>query len=219
LRAVAPRLPARQSWRLIDNDLGLLARAAQAGGAPQRTVTARPVDLARDLELALEGPLDLVTTSALLDLVSPDWLERLATEAAVRRLPVYAALTYDGEVGLEPADPLDRAVVAAVNRHQRTDKGFGPALGPSAPQAAKAAFAAVGYQLTEGRSDWRFGADDRAIQHAVVEGFAQAARELGELAASEIDGWLRRRLERIEAAASTMTVGHVDLFAWPIGRR
>ena len=47
---------------------------------------------------ALDGPLDLVTTSALLDLVSADWLERLAVESAARRLPVYAALSYDGRV-------------------------------------------------------------------------------------------------------------------------
>ena len=55
-----------------------------------------PVDLARDLEAALDGPVELVTTSALLDLVSHDWLDRLATEAAARNLPVYAALSYDG---------------------------------------------------------------------------------------------------------------------------
>jgi hypothetical protein len=40
--------------------------------------------------------LDLITTSALLDLVSADWLERLTVEAAARRLPIYAALTYQG---------------------------------------------------------------------------------------------------------------------------
>jgi len=28
LRALAPRLPPRQDWRLVDNDLSLLARAA-----------------------------------------------------------------------------------------------------------------------------------------------------------------------------------------------
>ena len=66
------------------------------------TVTARPIDLVRDLELALDGPLDLVTTSALLDLVSQEWLERLVVEAAARRLPVYAALTYDGRIEFEP---------------------------------------------------------------------------------------------------------------------
>ena len=107
MRALSPHLPPRQSWRLVDNDLSLLARA-QASADPARvTVTTVPVDLVRDLEAALDGALDLVTTSAFLDLVSADWLERLAVEAAARRLPVYAALTYDGRTELDPADPLD----------------------------------------------------------------------------------------------------------------
>ncbi len=59
-------------------------------------VTAVPLDLNRDLEAALDGPVDLVTTSALLDLVSEPWLERLAVEIAARTIPLYAALSYDG---------------------------------------------------------------------------------------------------------------------------
>src|SRR5262245_18728324 len=94
-RALSPRVSAPQNWRLVDNDLSLLARAP--GSSPPRiTLTAAPVDLNRDLEAAFDGPADLVTTSALLDLVSSDWLNRLAVEVAARRLPVYAALSYDG---------------------------------------------------------------------------------------------------------------------------
>ena len=96
LRALGPHLPPRQTWRLVDNNLSLLAKASALGRPPHVTVIAKPVDLVRDLELALDGPLDLVTTSALLDLVSAQWLDRLAVEAAARRLPVYAALSYDG---------------------------------------------------------------------------------------------------------------------------
>ena len=130
----APRIEARQNWRLVDNDLSLLARAPQSS-PPEINVTTTPIDLNRDLEAALDGPVDLVTTSALLDLVSEEWLERLVVETAVRRLPVYAALSYDGVIEMTPADAADRSIVAAVNAHQRTDKGFGPALGPDAAQA------------------------------------------------------------------------------------
>ncbi len=157
LRAIGVRLPVRQNWRLVDNDLGLLAQASTLGRPPDVAVTARPIDLARDLELALDGPLDLVTTSALLDLVSQEWLDRLVVEAAARRLPVYAALSYDGRVDLDPAHPFDTEIVAAVNRHQRGNKGFGPALGPDAPQRATEAFKRVGYSVVDGPSDWVFG--------------------------------------------------------------
>ncbi len=133
-RALSPRINTRQNWRLIDNDLSLLARVPSS--TPCINVTAAPVDLNRDLEAAFDVAADLVTTSALLDLVSGDWLNRLAVEAAARRLPIYAALSYDGRAEPAPSDPLDNRIVDAVNHHQRTDKGFGPALGPSAAQAA-----------------------------------------------------------------------------------
>src|SRR5947208_9243067 len=85
LRAMTERLPKRQSWRLVDNDLSLLARAGDLAKPPDLTVTPVPVDLARDLEAALDGAVELVTTSALLDLVSHEWLDRLVTETAARR--------------------------------------------------------------------------------------------------------------------------------------
>src|SRR5437763_1588851 len=157
LRAVSDRLPKRQSWRLVDNNLSLLARVGLLAKPPDLTVTSVPVDLARDLEAALDGPVELVTKSALLDLVSHDWLDRLVTEAAARRLPVYAALSYDGLATLDPTDPLDIVVIDAVNQHQRGDKGFGPALGPEAAATAPSRFEGVGYTVTQGASDWVFG--------------------------------------------------------------
>jgi len=117
-RAIGAHLPERQTWRLVDNDLGLLGQAATVQYAPNVRFLARPMDLVRDLELALEGPLDLVTTSALLDLVSPEWLDRLVVEAAARRLPVYAALSYDGRVMAEPACCHDREIMAGFRAIQ-----------------------------------------------------------------------------------------------------
>ena len=132
MRALGARIPARQNWRLVDNDLEPAGAARRrCASAAIVTVAHVPIDLVRDLELALDGPIDLVTTSALLDLVSDEWLERLVVEAAARRLPVYAALTYDGRVEASsrpmPFDPKSSPPSIA---HQRTDKGFGPALGP-----------------------------------------------------------------------------------------
>jgi len=219
LRGVTESLPRRQSWRLTDNDLSLLARAADLARPPDLTVTAVPVDLARDLEAALDGPVELITTSALLDLVSHDWLDRLVTEVAARRLPIYAALSYDGLATLEPADPFDGAVIDAVNQHQRRDKGFGPALGPDAAATAPERFEAIGYQVVQGASDWVFGPRDTEIQTEVLTGWAVAARETDASSIGEIINWLARRRDHIAAGRSMMRVGHVDFFAQPTATR
>jgi hypothetical protein len=219
LRSVSPRLPNTQSWRLADHDLGLLGRAASLARPPMLLVEPFAVDLARDLEAALDGPIDLVTTSALLDLVSHEWLDRLVTECAARKLPVYAALTYDGLATLEPVDPLDDKVIEGVNAHQRTDKGFGPALGPMAAAIATERFKAVGYTVTQGSSDWMFTANDADIQTEIVTGWAVAAREIGALSVDDIIKWLARRRELIAAGKSAMRVGHVDFFAQPTRTR
>jgi hypothetical protein len=216
LRAIGRDLPQRQAWRLVDNDLSLLAVAAALGRPPDVTVRARPVDLARDLELALDGAIDLIVTSALLDLVSQDWLERLAVEAAARRLPVYAALTYDGRVAFDPALAFDHAIVQAVNRHQQGDKGFGPALGPDAAREAAATFKRVGYSFIQGDSDWGLPPDAKAMQCEVLRGFAHAASELGELPQMRIADWLEQRLDLVERGRSGLRVGHVDFFAMPM---
>jgi SAM-dependent methyltransferase len=219
LRAIGPHLPPLQSWRLTDNDLSLLARAAALGRPPHLTVVAKPVDLARDLELALESPLDLVTTSALLDLVSPEWLDRLIIEAAARQLPVYAALTYDGRVDIEPEVAGDHELVAGFNRHQRTDKGFGPALGPSAAPRAVERFEHLGYTLVRGASDWVFAPADREIQAELFAGWAALAPLTTTLAEDQIARWLGQRRTHLAQGRSHLRIGHVDLFARPIGLR
>jgi hypothetical protein len=182
-------------------------------------VTTTPVDLARDLELALDGALDLVTASALLDLVSAEWLDRLVIETAARRLPVYAALTYDGRATVEPGGAFDAELLAGFNLHQRTDKGFGPALGPAAAARAAERLEHFGYAVVQGRADWVLRRDDRAIQEALFAGWAELAPLTTRLSAAEIDGWLARRRAYLAQGRSRLRVGHVDIFARPIGMR
>jgi SAM-dependent methyltransferase len=220
LRAMAPRLPARQSWRLVDSDKALLDKVLLEGVATIPagvSVTTVVADLAGAIEPAL-GDCDLVTTSALLDLVSAAWLDRLVDSLARLAHPFYAALSYDGAVVMLPACRYDGEVIAAVNRHQRTDKGFGPALGPDAARTAPERLRAAGFTLVEGRSDWQFGADDRAIQKEMLAGWAGAAREIG-VDPAIIEQWLGERRDHVTAGRSQMQVGHIDFFATPTGRR
>ena len=218
LRAISSHLPRWQSWRLVDNDVSLLARAASSPAAGKNIVTTA-IDIDRELESALDGPVDLVTTSALLDLVSAEWLERLAMEITARGVLVYGALTYDGRVTFEPVDPVDAQIVDAVNRHQRGDKGFGVALGPTAAAEAIARFQTLRYAVVQGTSDWALGRLDREIQTDLLVGWAAAAREAGDLTPADVTGWLTRRRDHIASGRSSMRVGHIDFFARPTGAR
>jgi hypothetical protein len=216
LRELAPRLAARQNWRLVDNDLDLMGRIA--GVSSRVTVTAMPLDLSHDLGAALEGSLDLVVASALLDLVSQAWLERLAVEIAARALPFYAALSYDGRADFDPADPFDEAVVAAFNTHQRTDKGFGPALGPNAASTAIARLRSLGYAVVHGPSDWVMAPDDVDMQLALLDGWTGAAHATG-ASRADVMAWHSRRRDLVLTGRSSIRVGHVDFWARQIAIR
>ena len=120
---------------------------------------------------------------------------------------------------MTPADPTDQKIIAAVNKHQRTDKGFGPALGPEAAQQAVEQFERVGYSVVQGPSDWVLAPADREIQNEILAGWAAASREIGDMPLPDVAGWLTRRRDIVAAGRSSIRVGHVDFFATPTGTR
>jgi hypothetical protein len=215
LRALAPRLSARQVWRLVDNNPEVLTHARKLTRSGPFAIEARALDLNCGLDDALNGPIDLVTAFALLDLVSETWLAGLVREIVRRSIPIYATLSYDGRAAISPADPLDAAIVAAVNRHQTTDKGFGPALGPAAADTAIAQLQSMDYSVVRGASDWVLGPDDRELQMKIFANWASAACGSAGLSHADMVGWLARRRDAVIAGCSSVRIGHVDFFATP----
>ncbi|MFN3764359.1 MAG: hypothetical protein ACK4R3_02190 [Aliihoeflea sp.] len=203
LRAIGT-VPAR--WRLVDYDPALLGEAARRSATTIETVE---LDLTRTAQIPLDGAA-LVTASALFDLASAEWIDALADRLAASRIGLYAALSYDGVLEWDPADADDAAVRAAFNAHQRSDKGFGPSLGPSGAYHLAEAMRERGYGVATAASPWRLGSDEGELQRALVTGIADAARELGVASA---DAWLERRLEA--APTTRCTVGHLDVLALP----
>jgi len=169
------------------------------------------LDLAGDLD-RLEIPHGaLVTSSALLDLVSAEWLEALARRCRDAAADVCFALTYDGRTVCVPADPGDAEVLALFNRHQRGDKGFGAALGPTAALRAQEALVSFGYRVTARSSDWRIAPHATEFQHALLAGWLGAALEVAPERRAALEAWHRRRAAHIDASHSELVVGHVDL--------
>jgi SAM-dependent methyltransferase len=229
LRALAPVLPPRQDWRLVDHDPALLAEArdriarwadeerSEADGLLVRkadkhlSVVFRQANLAADLEGALSGTVDLVTAAALFDLVSPAWIERFTDAVVARGASFATALTYNGEERWEPPHPADAEMLAAFHRHQQGDKGFGGSAGPRATTLLADAFQRRGYAVRAGESPWRLepGRDAPLIAELAL-GIAQAVRETRLVPEPTISAWLEARL-----SGAVCTVGHTDLLAVP----
>ena len=182
LRALSARLPASAE---LEADRQR-SRPAGARDGNARIPTMWPSPASRSISIATSKPRStgrsISSPPPRCSISSPKpWLERLAVEIAARKIPFYAALSYEGTIDLTPRDPLDAAVIAAINAHQRTDKGFGPALGPAAADAAIARFESLGYSVKHGRSDWVIGPQDQDMQNEILAGWAHAAREIDAL--------------------------------------
>jgi hypothetical protein len=225
LRWLAPRLPGPQAWTLLDHDATLLDRlvppnVGRPGWAPELTPRVAPLAGASDGGLSPEtaravASADVVTASALLDLLSDDLVAALVEATAAAGAAALFALSYDGAITWSPPDPGDALVREAVNAHQRRDKGTGPALGPRAGPAVRAMFERAGYVTQVEPSPWRLGSDDAPLARALLDGWADAAAEERPDEAESIREWARRRREALGGEPFTLTVGHVDVVAVP----
>jgi hypothetical protein len=237
LRFAAPLLAGAQEWLLVEHDPLLIAATApqtQAWSrATQSQFTAAGAQFAvrggrfdcqvQSLALDLAVQLDslplcrgvLLTASALLDLVSEDWLRVLMRRAAAAEAAVWFTLTYDGRIDFDPVEAEDQEVRELVNRHQLRDKGFGLALGPTAAGTTARILEERGYRVQCAPSDWCVGADHAALQYALIKGWFEAACEIAPGRTSLLRSWQARRRAHIEGGRSTLRVGHMDMVGRP----
>lgn len=226
LRALSPHLPPRQFWRLVDHDPKLLAAARAAllqwsdgaqDNGPDLVLTKAgktihvcfcQADLAGDVAGALGRDTELVTAAALFDLCSTDWIARFVDVLAARKLNLYTVLTYNGEETWSPPHVADAAMLSAFLVHQQTDKGFGRASGPHAPDCLIRQLACQNFGLVAGDSPWMLGPQEGELIAALANGSADAVAETGMVEAGRVESWraARRLAERCE-------IGHVDIFA------
>jgi SAM-dependent methyltransferase len=215
LRFLAPRLSQPQRWTLIDHDPGLLERVRPPADRPDVQWRSLCADLSlwRDC-VSLPAP-DLVTASALIDLVSQNWAESLAEGCRALGAAVYIALSYDGEVRWSQPDPLDAQVRTAVNAHQERDKGLGSALGPRATSVLASQLRDRGYRVRTDASPWNLGADSAALAGLLVTGWVDAACEQDPGSCALYQMWGERRQADLAAGRTRVHVGHWDLLALP----
>ena len=217
-RWLAPLLPGPQLWVMHDRDADLLEVAAcnppgrAADGAPV-VVETRLSDVTRLCPDDLAGA-NLITASALLDLMTGDELAGLIDVCAAVGCPVLLTLSVVGRVELAPADPLDGCVAAAFDAHQRRMTVGGRLLGPDSVAAAAERFRRLGSDVLVSSSPWRLVAADADLAAEWFSGWVDAAWEQVDLVAAAGE-YARRRLAQARAGKLAVTVDHSDLLVLP----
>jgi SAM-dependent methyltransferase len=213
LRFLGPRLGGKQHWQAIDSDEELLARLPDRIG--DATVEPACRDLADPGLPAELGAVDLITASALLDLVGTAWIDRIAGLAGPEGPAFLFALSYSGGIAWTPPHRFDAIAEGSFDRHQRGDKGLGPALGPTAVGRLTAALEGAGHGVLTAASDWRLGPADAAIQSALLADMARVWAAMAPGDAARLAEWRAARLAAIDRGQSALSVAHRDLFAAP----
>ena len=205
-RWLAPRLPAPQHWIMADLDPALLAYAAANMPFEGVTVTTELSDVTALTAADLAGT-DLVTCSALLDILTAGEVEALVRACADAGTTALFTLSVAGQVTLDPAQPADAVVAAAFDEHQRRVRDGRRLLGPDAPAVAAAAFEKAGARVVTRPSPWHLGPASAALTQEWLRGWVAAAAE--QRPDQGFDAYLEARLADLPRAV----VGHVDLLA------
>ena len=236
-RALAPRLDVDQRWLLCDHDLTLLASIPHSltqwsqahgwrchttadsvvvwAGSRRWSLETRSINLAIDLESIDATQWDGVTTTAFLDLVSKAWLERLVDWIDAASVPFLATLTVEGRRQWTPELQADIDIHESFRQHQTGDKGFGPSLGPSAAQSLEQLFGQRGVCCETDASDWHIGAQSTHMLRRMADESAAIAIASQPSSRQELEAWLQERKQLIAGGCASLTIGHLDLLAYP----
>jgi hypothetical protein len=237
-RFMAPIIARPQRWIFADADRSLIEAAfdltadwarksgftprsrrgsrmpALSIGTPQGLwrIDALAIDLAKAPRGLPLDEVDAVTCSALLDLASRHWMERLFE---VLCTPFYASMTVDGRDAWFPPHPADATVRLAFRRDQRREKGLGPALGVEATRTAEELLTALGFDTLAADSDWRIVRGERSLGRLLAGMTARAASQAMPARAGTIGNWYRARLDDAGRARLAICIGHSDILGFP----
>lgn len=210
-RWLAPQLPGQQQWVEHDRDVDLLRREGELIDGSHVTVETRASEVATlgDLDGA-----DLVTASALLDVLTSEALDSLIALVAQAHVPCLLTLSVVGRVELHPPSPLDRRIQDAFNDHQRRTTPIGELLGPDAVFEAIRRFRDVGMDVRTERSPWILDAREDVLLRTWFEEWVAAACEQDPSLSERIDDYVALRRAQLSDGVLTATVHHLDLLAW-----
>ncbi|MCA9130450.1 MAG: class I SAM-dependent methyltransferase [Planctomycetales bacterium] len=205
----------RHQWLGIDFDPQALQIASQC--LPSDRASFRQVNLASELQQVPAGAGIAITASAFLDITSEDWLAQLASHC--RTMPLLISMSVVGQPEWQPSHDLDELIRQQIERHQRSDHGFGPSLGPDAAGRLAKLLGEYGCQVTLQSSDWVLDFADSSLVAMLIGGVSkrvQSFYESNDLHTLElVQGWEESRRNQLQQGNVRVTIRHLDLLSLP----
>lgn len=217
MQYLAPKLPLLQQWLLLDHDAALLAQAQQRA-LPHHVnqLGCAQVDLRHPESWQPQcTQAELITASALIDIVSQPWLHSWVAWGAQLGHAFLVTLSVDGLWRCSPEHPDDDWIRGLFNAHQQAMGAFGLSLGPAATELLAQLLRAHQYQVELATSPWRLDHTQTALQTQLLQGWVQASSEQAPTERRRIMLWQQARQSWIDRNESFLEVGHNDLVALP----
>lgn len=200
-----------RTWLLIDDDPDALTQAAaRIGATPDRRAETRRAPIAElPRILDVSQPVDLITGSAVLDVLRPADAAALVDTLAATGAPGLFLLTITGDWHLDPVHPADRQIAGAFAAHQQREGRLGAAAASHLQAAAEAA----GMRVQSTASPWQLSArEDHVFLTRFLTDRVTAASEQDPGSAALFTAWLG---DRLADETLTVTVDHRDLLILP----
>jgi hypothetical protein len=208
-RWLAPRLPFRQRWVHLDHD-PMISRSLPL---PDDTmIIDDSVEALSRLLASRDAGRQLVTCSALLDVLTMRQLDAVCRALIDNRVPALFSLTVTGTLGVVPSHPDDQPLLDAFNDHQRR-AGRG---GPEAASVAAETLRAAGFDVRCQETPWQLtAASGQAFVGQVLQERLHAAVSQHPGLAQAATAWLELRRSQLAVGIMRIELGHGDILALP----
>lgn len=208
-RWLAPQLPFRQRWVHLDHD-PIISRSLPL---PDDTmIIDDTVEALSRLLASRDAGRQLVTCSALLDVLPMAQLNAVCRAVIDNRVPALFSLTVTGTFGVVPSHPDDQPLLGAFNDHQRRAGRAGPEAASLAAEALRAA----GFDVRCQETPWQLtAASGRAFVGQVLQERLCAAVSQHPGLAQAANAWLELRRSQLALGIMRVELGHGDILALP----
>jgi hypothetical protein len=155
----------------------------------------------------------LISFSAVLDLMSKSTINNLLKKVQ-SDCPLYLSLCFNGKVKWTPSNTMDKYILSFFNNHQRSDKGFGLALGSKSIEYISNKAKKADLMVTIKNSPWEIknlSEKDKIFMKRYILDTKKSLFHMEGIDRNILKLWYEQKRYEIENKKISLYVGHNDI--------